>query len=151
MQNGPPRRPPVPPEVLAASREAFELHDPSLPVAHLVVDSLLDPQVRRADGVDRRMIFTLGDLSIDVSVREHPGAISLHVQLRHDCVQDPGGPQEEPAEYTVVEVVRHDGRTAVAITDGAADPAGLQPGLTCLVLPCAPDAGTALRTAWFTL
>ena len=155
-QSGPPRDRPsgddVPPHVLATSRAALDLHDPTLVPIPLTADSLLD-DVELPPGADRRLVFERDDLWVDVSLWATPEGTRLQVLVGHGA--DPAGPG--PAVVPeFAEVVQPDARTKLPLSGGRAEATGVPPGLTSLTLttPADPATGTrraGMRTAWFTV
>lgn len=98
--------PSVPPHVLALSRAALDLHDPSLRVARLAADSLLDPWLTPARGGDRRLLFCADEFHLDVTLRPSAEGLGLLVALRSEdcpfaegasCTVSPGAGQDAAA------------------------------------------------------
>jgi hypothetical protein len=156
MQSEPQPPPSVPEEVLAASHAALDLHDPSLPVAMLRADSLLDAEVPLPDGADRRLIFGLDDLYVDVILWRDPGesrmlvCVGREAESEAETAADATNAGGGPAGYDHLELVQPPSRTTVALSAGEARRTGVSPGLTSLVLSGPVGSSVSgVRTAWF--
>ncbi len=122
----------VPDHVRQTSYAAFDLHDPTIPVADLVFDSLLDPG---GGGLPRRLVFEcrghLERIRVDVTA---DGCLDVRLA---------------PARATDVTVVQPDGEVP-ARTDllGRARIGPLRPGLVSVVVNTGVPTEATVRTAW---
>jgi hypothetical protein len=130
----------VPEAVRLAARAAFESRDPTVRVADLIYDSLVDGD-RRADGTDGRQLrFGTAEWGVAVSAR-HCGE-TLHLSYRF------GPPHRATVE------IRHPGGVTLGTTDanGAGSVEGILPGLVSLRFSLTEPPGTRpVQTAWVRL
>lgn len=127
----------VPPHVIAASLAALGLHDPAVPVAALVGDSLVDDDVTAPEGIDRLLVF-----------RDDVVTVELEVTYVGDRRRLAIGVTPRHAGTTLLLQPGNDVRRE--IPDPAADPLDVLPGLTSIVLQHLPD-GSTHRTSWLVL
>lgn len=127
----------VPPHVIAASLAAIGLHDPSVPVAALVGDSLIDDDVVAPEGVDRRLVFRDDTVAVDLQVGYESGRRRLMVEVT-------------PGDGVELLLLQPGNDVRRPIVDRDADLHDVLPGLSSLVLRGLPD-GTTHRTAWVVL
>lgn len=122
----------VPDEVRRMSYAALDLHDPTIPVADLVYDSMLDAV---GAALPRRLVF---------ECRGHRERI--RVDITSDGCLDV---RLAPARGTDVTLVRPDGETP-AQTDGRGRVriGPLRPGLMSLVVKTGVAPESIVRTAW---
>lgn len=132
----------VPEAVRLAARAAFESRDPTVRVADLIYDSLVDGD-RRGDtdpSEARQLRFGTGEWGVVVAAR-HTGD-TLHLSYRF------GPPQRATVE------VRHPGgvTTATADESGVGGVSGIVPGLVSLRFTLTEPPGTRpVQTAWVRL
>src|SRR4051812_36605197 len=139
----------VPEDLLLLSAAALDLHDPTLPVAVLVADTLLDRNLPVPPGATRRLCFERDTICVDVTLLNRAASSQLHIDALHAAADG----LLEPAEYDVVELVQPPARRTLRLTHGAATFTGVPAGLTSLVLRGRSGAvpTAAARTAWFTI
>lgn len=123
----------VPPHVIAASLAALGLHDPGVPVAHLVADSELG-EVPLEAGADRVLVFEGDAVRVVLLVSYLDGARRLRV-----CA--------EPPELSDLVLLQPGNGVQQPVRDQSTDLAAVAPGLTSVVLR-RPGGGGPHRTAW---
>jgi len=121
----------VPPHVIAASLAALGLHDPAVPVAHLVQDSLVD-DVAPFEGTDRLLVFATSELSLDLSVTYVGDRRRLRVAI-------------DPGDIDSLVLVQPGNDVRRPVKDLGADVADVLPGLTSIAVLRGADP---CRTAW---
>lgn len=124
----------VPPRIVAASLAALGLHDPAIPVAHLVGDSLIDDNVPLTAGTHRRLLFAGDDLSAEVAIVH----VGRHRRLRVEV---------DPADFEELVLAQPGNGVHQHVSDQAVDLAAVDPGLTSLVLRRRGGLDPR-RTAW---
>jgi hypothetical protein len=129
---------PLPPEVVAASLAAFDLHDPSVPVVRLAADSLDDAGADPPDGADRQLVFDSGGVHAEVSVRKRPSGSEVRVDVSRQGFDD-------------LVLVQPKAQVVVDLREGAAVLTDVPSGPTSLLLRRGAGNGGAARTAWIIL
>jgi len=140
MQSQPPTHS-APASLIAASRAALALHDPTLAVAALVADSLLDDRLELPVGSDRLLVFGRRGLWVQVDLTRHDAGTRLHVRVDPAPV-DPeasADPEAAPVDPAPVDLAPVDPAQAAG---AAPDGSPLAPGsLTELVLEVVQPTG----------
>lgn len=128
---------PVPARVVEASRDAFDLHDPSVAVAHLVYDSVLDGWPATSTSRSRRLVFE---------------AQRPHARIRMDVARDRSRLDvrlRSTAGCVDIILLRPDGSLPIrSDRKGRVRVAPLRPGLMSLLVRMDDSPESVVRTAW---
>jgi len=119
--------------VSKASLRAFVRHDPSLPVAIVAFDSLVDDP-RSLAGQPRWLLFVLGRTRVELRVTEASGRRLVHLELT-------------PPSMVEVSLLSMRPSSGARTDELGCASLSLAPGLMSLVA-CDPQRGRRFRTAW---
>ena len=126
----------LPPSAAGAGVAVFDLHDPRVPVAEILYDSLLDSGAQ-VSGCGRRLLF------------ETP---TVCIEVRHDPIRRRLDVLFVPASFADVSVLQKGGSMPATIAGpGRASCERFQSGLTSLELRRDRVDGGPVRTAWLVL
>lgn len=125
----------VPDWIRLVGRKAFDRHEPGIPVADLIADSLLTSPEPSSDV--RTMRFAAVNRSVIVEVTNEPDSVSLAIRLW-------------PQSRVGVEVrpLHGDAQTVWSDADGTAFCDAVPPGPLSILVDWPSAAGGRVRTAW---